>query len=101
MESTKFPKAIFKGNFEGLTAANLKTDGTYPVTVKGKLTIHGVTKDVTSKGQFVVKGGAISGTSNFKVLIADYGIQIPALVKDNIAKEVAINVACNFQEFTR
>src|SRR5690242_16719248 len=41
MESDKFPKAVFKGNI-GKGAVNFAKDGNYPVTAKGKLTIHGV-----------------------------------------------------------
>ena len=47
MESNTFPKANFKGTITDLGKVNFSKDGTYPVTVKGDLTIHGVTK--TSK----------------------------------------------------
>jgi hypothetical protein len=101
MESDKYPKALFKGKFDGFTAANLTKDGNYPVNVKGQLTIHGITKDVNVKGQFTVKGGALTGNASFNVLVADYGIKIPAVVKDNIAKEVRIDVNCNYQVFNK
>ena len=57
MESGKFPKATFAGTYTGFTAANLKKNGTYPIVVKGNLTMHGVTKPVESKGILTVKGG--------------------------------------------
>ncbi len=101
MESSKFPKATFKGKIDNFSSVNLKKDGTYPVTTKGKLTIHGVTKDVDLKGQFVVKGGAISGTSTFNLAVADYDIKIPSVVKDNVAKVVKVDVSCNYQEFNK
>ena len=40
MESNKYPKAIFKGNFNA--------DGNYPVTVNGDLTLHGITNKLTT-----------------------------------------------------
>ena len=98
MESSKFPKSTFKGEITNLAAINFNEDGTYAANIKGDLTIHGVTKTVETTGQFVVKGGQISGNSTFTVLVADYGIEIPAVVKDNIAKEVKIMVDCAYQE---
>jgi polyisoprenoid-binding protein YceI len=95
MESGKFPKATFAGTYTGFTAANLKKDGSYPVVVKGSLTMHGVTKPVEAKGTLVVKGGIVNNaTAAFKVMMADYGIAIPSAVKDKIAKEAKIELNC-------
>jgi hypothetical protein len=97
MESGKFPKAAFKGAIADAGKVNLKADGVYPVVVKGDLTIHGVTKAVEAKGKITVKGGAVSAVSTFEVAPEDYGIAIPAVVKDNIAKIVRIEVNINYQ----
>jgi len=101
MESDKFPKASFKGNVVDFKAVNLTKDGVYPVKVKGQLTIHGVTKDVEAEGKFTVKGGAITAASTFNVAVADYGIVIPSLVRENIAKTVKIDVAVAYQELKK
>ena len=98
MESSKFPKATFKGQITNLEAVDFSKDGTYEANIKGDMIIHGVTQSVETKGQFVIAGGQISGNSTFRILVADYGIEIPAVVKDNIAKEVEIKVACDYQE---
>jgi polyisoprenoid-binding protein YceI len=90
MESDKFPKAIFKGNIGKVP--DLSKDGSYPVTAKGKLTIHGVTKDVSIPGTLTVKGGAVTSAAKFKVATADYGIKIPSVVATKIAKEIEITV---------
>lgn len=97
MESSKFPKATFKGAIVDASKVNLKADGVYPVTVKGDLTIHGVTKAVETQGKITVKGGAVSAVSTFEVTPEDYGIAIPALVRDKIAKIVRIEVNANYQ----
>ena len=65
--------------------------------MSGQLEIHGVTKPVATKGTIIVKNGQITATSKFKVLLADYGIEIPKLVAENIAKEVEIDVQANYQ----
>lgn len=92
MESSKFPKATFKGEIADNAAVKYNQDGSYPVKVKGEMTIHGVTQAITAPGVIQVKGGQISAEADFTVLVADYKIEIPALVRDNIAKEVKIAV---------
>jgi hypothetical protein len=98
MESSKFPKSSFKGKVTNIKDINLKKDGEYNATVKGQLTIHGVTKEVETTGKFVVAGGKISAKSTFNVAVADYNITIPAVVRDNIAKTVKIAVDIKFEE---
>jgi polyisoprenoid-binding protein YceI len=97
MESGKFPKANFVGELVNPKSLDLKKDGTYNLDLKGKLTMHGVTRDVSSKANFVVKSGVATAKTDFKVLVADYNIQIPSLVKDKIAKEAKISVNLNLQ----
>lgn len=97
MESATYPKAKFKGKIDNLSAVNFKKDGDYNVTVSGQLEIHGVTKPVTSTGVISVKGGSISAKSKLTVAVADYGIEIPKLVADNIAKTVDIQVQADYQ----
>src|SRR5688500_16222954 len=45
VESDKFPKADFKGSVVNNSEVNYSKPGTYTVVVKGKLTMHGVTKE--------------------------------------------------------
>jgi polyisoprenoid-binding protein YceI len=98
VESDKFPKSTFKGSITDISKVNFTTDGSYAVTVTGDLTIHGVTKKVTSNGNIVIKTGKISGSSKFTVALADYAISIPKIYQDNISKTIEITVACNFDQ---
>jgi hypothetical protein len=92
MESDKYPKAEFRGKIANLSAVNFTKDGTYNVTATGKLTMHGVTRDVSAPGTITVKGNEATINSKFKVRTADYGIKVPALVEGKIAKEIAVTV---------
>jgi polyisoprenoid-binding protein YceI len=92
MESTKYPSATFKGEITNLNDVKLQLDGKYNAKVKGKMTIHGVTKDVETTGTIKVAQGKIEVLSNFAVKCEDYGISIPSVVKDNIAKEIKVSV---------
>jgi polyisoprenoid-binding protein YceI len=97
LESHKFPKAIFKGMITNMQDINWKKDGTYTVHSKGDLTIHGVTKPFTATGQVVVKQGKISVSSSFAVTVADFNIEVPKVVRDNIAKTVDVKVSADLQ----
>jgi len=100
LESTKFPKSTFKGMIQEPGKVDIDKDGTYPVVVKGDLTIHGVTKPVTANGQIAVKNGAVSMNSSFNIAPEDYGITIPAVVRDNIAKVVKVTVKGELGPYT-
>ncbi|MEP6645585.1 MAG: YceI family protein [Saprospiraceae bacterium] len=97
MESSTYPKAKFKGKIDNFSSVNFAKDGTYNITASGQLEIHGITKPITSTGVITLKNGAISAKSKFTILLADYGIQIPKLVADNISKSVDITVEVNYQ----
>lgn len=95
MESEKFPKSTFKGTIENVSTVKWTTDGTYPVKVTGKLTLHGITKDVSAAGSFTVKGGKILGKSEFMVSLADYDIKVEKAYASKIADKIKITVDVN------
>ncbi|HYG02025.1 MAG TPA: YceI family protein [Chryseosolibacter sp.] len=101
MESSTYPKSSFKGKITNFDAVNFKADGTYPAEVAGKLTIHGVTKDIAAKGTFTVKGGKINAVSSFTVKPEDYNISIPNLVRDKIAKEIKVNIDNTYEPYVK
>ena len=92
MESDKFPKAEFKGQVVNNTAVNYKKSGTYNVQVKGVMTIHGVSKEVQTNGTLKVDTDNVKANAVFNIVLADYGIKIPKLVSDKIAKTVKVTV---------
>lgn len=92
MESDKYPKADFKGKIVNLSEVDFSKNGTYQSKTSGKLTIHGVTKDVSIPGNIVVKDGKVTITSKFKVKTEDYKIQIPSIAAGKIAKEIEVTV---------
>lgn len=94
VESHKYPKAEFRGVLVNNPDINYAKDGQYPAIVKGKLTLHGETRDVETKGSLQVKAGKVKADAVFSVALEDYKVSIPKLVKDNIAKTVSITVDC-------
>lgn len=101
MESDAFPKSTFKGKIINAQEVKWTVDGSYPVKVAGTLTIHGVSNEVSAEGTIKVVGGVISASSSFSVAVADYDIEIPAVVRENIAKVVVINILADFQPLNK
>ncbi|HKB43476.1 MAG TPA: YceI family protein [Chitinophagaceae bacterium] len=97
VESSKFPKSEFKGQITNNSTVNYNSNVTYSVNVKGKLTIHGVTRDVESTGTITIKDGKLLANSVFNILIADYNIKVPKMYMDNISKSIKITVDCTLE----
>jgi polyisoprenoid-binding protein YceI len=92
VESDKFPNATFLGKIINIKEVNFSKDGKYPVTVEGKLTMHGETKQVSEKGTFEVKEGKLIGKAKFNITLSDYKISIPNTSVNNISKTIEITV---------
>ena len=93
LESDKYPKATFKGIITNFNTVDKNKNGIYPVKIKGMLTLHGETKEVLANGSLTIKDGKITaGKSQFKILLEDFKIEIPSLVKDKISREAKISV---------
>ncbi len=99
LDSDKFPKAEFKGTVTDISKMNFKKDGTYPVTVEGTLTLHGVSNKVKTPGTITVKAGKVSTVSKFSIKLSDYNISVPAIVSSKIAESVEITVNCNYEPY--
>lgn len=93
VESDKYPRAEFKGSIIS-GKPDYSTEGSYPVKVKGLLTIHGQTKDAESSGTITVKQGTITTEGSFSISLADYNISIPSLVADKLSPNPVIKVNC-------
>lgn len=96
LNSDKFPTSTFKGKITNFAAIDLKKDGIYPAEVTGDLTIHGITKPVSSKGTITVTGKAIATNAAFDIKLEDYGITSKAIDGGKVAKQPKITVAANF-----
>lgn len=101
LHTDKYPNAEFEGRVTNLGAIDFKKDGTYPVQVAGKLTLHGVTNDIKQAGTVVVKGGNVSTNAKFNLALADYNVKIPSDFTKKIAETVEVTVDCTLAPYTR
>lgn len=89
MDTETYPKSTFQGKITGFDP---KGTGTQNVTASGKLTIHGVTKDIEVPGTIEKQGEKLQMKSKFVVKLEDYKIAIPQLLWQNIAEQVEVTV---------
>lgn len=101
MESSKFPKAVFKGRITNPEAVDFSKDGKYTALVSGEITIHGVTQPLETQALIIVEDGKLKAESKFPLTVADFNIEIPGVVRDKIAKTVLVTVRCEYQPFNR
>ena len=95
VESDKFPKAKFKGkivDFENL-------ENKSKVSIEGGLTIHGITKEVKVDTNIAIDNDNLVLNGVFTVIVADYQIKIPSVVKNNIAKIIEIAFSLNHKKY--
>lgn len=94
MESEKYPRSTFQGRIVGYSP---EATSAQTVSAEGKLTIHGVTRDVTIPGQITRSDKGLSMTSKFMVELKDYKIEIPRLMWQNIAERVEVTLELSFR----
>jgi hypothetical protein len=92
VESDKFPKAEFKGSIVNNAEINYGKPGTYNAKVKGTMTLHGVTKDIETTATIKVNDDNLKAESIFNLLLSDYNIKRPAVVKDKISNTIKVTV---------
>lgn len=91
MESDKYPKATFKGKIDNFDVSKL-TATAKDYTIKGKMEMHGKTKDITITASIKKSGDAIDIDSDFTLNTDDYGIEIPSVVSKKVSKKVAVKL---------
>jgi polyisoprenoid-binding protein YceI len=99
MESSKFPKAVFKGTIADLSKVNFKNNGDYQVEVIGDLTLHGVTNKIKIPATISVKNGTVNAETKFTVKLDDYQIKVPSLVAKQLSETVDVSVTCNYDPY--
>jgi polyisoprenoid-binding protein YceI len=84
METEKFPKATFLGRIENFNASTESQE----IMAVGKMTIHGVTREVQIPATMKKIQSNYEVDSKFTVKLEDYNITIPQLLYQNIAESV-------------
>ena len=82
-DAIKYPNISF-------ASTSIKQDGTM-LDITGKLTFHGVTKEISIKASETMKGNNAHITGNFSVNMKDYGIEPPSLMAMPTDEEIKLS----------
>lgn len=101
IESAKYPKSTFKGKIVNLSDVDFTKNGTYKVNVKGDLTIHGKTREISEPGTIEISGGNIKADSQFHLVPEDYDIKIPGVVRNKINQSMQVTVSVKYTPLSK
>lgn len=91
VESDTYPKTTFKGKIDNFDISKLSATAK-DYTIKGKMEMHGKTKDITIIASIKKSAEGVEINSNFNLNTDDYGIDIPSIVSKKISKKVAVKL---------
>ena len=91
IESEKFPTSSFVGSISGLNRAEFDAGKRVPVTIDGKLDVHGITRPYRTTG-FLQKAadGSVTGDTKFFVKLGNHGMKVPSVVQNKMADSMEI-----------
>jgi hypothetical protein len=89
MESSDFPKAVFKGKIEGFSLSGISEIPSEEI-LKGTITIHGVTQSLEAPVRIKKVGEAIELQTEFILKPEQFDIIIPSIVRNKIAEEIIV-----------
>lgn len=103
LDAERHPRATLEvTGIEGATA--LRPNETQRVTIRGRFTLHGVTRDITAGAQVRwmpaseelrgqgVQGDLIRAQASFEIELSDYQVSISAPVRLKVSNTIRINV---------
>jgi len=96
IESDLYPKANFIGK---IIAFDTSTKETQTRIVRGKLTIHGITKETDIKTAIKKTDENYNVSGNFDISIKDFQIKVPPILSSNIAKTISIKFTFQYQPY--
>jgi hypothetical protein len=95
LESEIYSQATFKGRI--IEKVDLMKDGEYHLRAKGLFNIHGIEQTMVIDSYVKVSDGKLFIRSVFPVLLADFDIHIPRIVRQKISQEIMVNVSAELE----
>lgn len=99
LEASKYPEASFTGKI--IEFIDLTKPGVYLVRAKGQLNIHGHTKERIIKVELNSTGIIITAKTQFIIPLVDHQIEVPKIVNQKIAQEIAVTIRATLSLTTK
>jgi polyisoprenoid-binding protein YceI len=88
MNLQQFPNATFTAS--SVTVPGPVASQTVDLSIPGKLTIHGVTKDVTATAKAQLAGGKLEIAGSVAIDMTDYGVSPPSVPFTSVESQVTV-----------
>lgn len=96
IESDTYPKAVFRGQIQYFDVKEL-TASEKDYFIKGTLELHGKTKEMWVAAKMKKSNSfGIEISTMFYVVVSDFGIAVPSIVKGKISEKMKINASFRF-----
>ncbi|MCB9625358.1 MAG: YceI family protein [Sandaracinus sp.] len=91
LDAAGHPEMVFE--ITGVTgASSLPANEDVTVQIRGRLTLHGQTRDVTAEARVRWDGTALRGRARFEIRLSDYGVSINEAVRLKVSNTIGITV---------
>ena len=88
MNLQQFPNATFTAS--AVTVPGPVTGQTVDLSIPGKLTVHGVTKDVTATAKAQIAGGKLEVAGSVAIDMTDYRVSPPSVPFTTVDSQVTV-----------
>ena len=96
IESSKYPKATFKGQIQNFNFSELSGEKEY--VIKGTFNLHGTDKNMEVPATISKKDKEVWVTAQFVLKPEEFNIKIPSIVSKKIADEVNVFAVFKLQK---
>ena len=95
MEGEKFPTATFTGKI--IAPIRFDMHGKAAIRAKGMLRMHGIDQERIIAGTLTRQGSTLRVQASFSVLLDEFGISVPKIVHQKVAKTIYVHVDIQLQ----
>ena len=96
IESDIYPKSTFEGKIIDYDPAVLEEQTR---RIQGKITIHGVTKEIEIKAKIQRQENELLLSGDFQLEVDDFEVKIPPIVAGNIAETIQVKFRLQYQMY--
>ena len=97
LEPDKYPNSTFQGKITDYKKIDFSKNGSYDITIEGKLTIHGVTNYIKERGKLIIKDGIITTNTEVTISLKAFKIKVEDAYQ---LDDVLLKIRFNYQPYS-
>lgn len=97
LETGKFPTASFSGKIVDLKSVNFSKNGSYATEVRGLISMHGVTREISGEVLLTVTGQQLYLKGSIDLELAAFNVRVPEMLQNVFLKTVHVSLEGMFK----